>query len=164
MAAMETAETAETETAEVTMAKAAAPSGQADPEALVASICKETGGRVSPCGFVTRIGSSAPLSGALRDATLAHVNMVRRMLASDICEYVAAGMPAHDVALLQRVVGHAENLRDSLAANVPYPSVSVVAELMMLTREVSEVSFNLNNILGIAEAADELPGLIAGAL
>ena len=55
-------------------------------------------------------------------------------------------------------------MRDSLAANVPYPSVSVVAELMMLTREVSEVSFNLNNILGIAEAADELPGLIAGAL
>jgi hypothetical protein len=142
----------------------AAKSGFADPDALVARICKETGGEVSLCGFVTRIGSPAPLSDALRDVTLAHVNMVHRMVSSDIKEYVAAGMPDRDVALLQRALDHAEGLRENLAANVRYPNVHVVAELMMLTREVADTAFSLNNLRGIADAADDqLPGLFASA-
>jgi len=120
---------------------------------LIARICEETGGQVSTCGFVTRIGSAAPLSVVLRDMTLTHVNMIIRMIRDDIKEYRAAGMPDRDVALLQRALGHAEGLRDNLLANVAYPNVFIVAELTMLTQEVSDISFKLNNLRGITDSA-----------
>jgi len=138
----------------MTAMAAMVPKGYADPEALISRICEETDGSFTSYGFVTRIGSSAPLSAALREETLAYVRAIQSMLLGDLREYSAAGMPESDIALLQRAVNHTKGLIEVLVANSSYPNVFIVAELMMLTREVSDISYSLNNANGIAASAE----------
>lgn len=124
----------------------ARPSAREDPDALVARLCDETRARLAPGGFVLGLGARAdPLSGALRDATLSYVRSVRDMFADDLRAARAAGAAPWKAALLADALGRAEALRARLIADAPYPSASVVAELIALKSHVAQTCALINN-------------------
>lgn len=122
-------------------------------DAIAERICDETGGVLRPGGFVMGLGAGAPLSAELRDATLAYVQSLVRVLADDVRACAEAEMPIYARARLEHTLSRARDLAERLARDVAYPNVFVVAELVALKRDMGYLSFHLNNAWGEALAA-----------